>query len=75
MSAQQDFDVIAGHTLKLARHSAGLSQDDLAQALAAFGFPMHQQTILKIEKGSRPIKLAEAFAIAEVFREVNRDTC
>lgn len=42
-----------------------MTQADLARALSEKGIPFHQQTIQKIESGVRPLKLAEAFAIAE----------
>lgn len=68
MKEQQEFDRVAGQVLKECRRRVGMSQEDLARALTALGFPCHQQTVLKIERGSRPLKLAEAHAIAEVFR-------
>jgi len=49
------------------RRAARLSQADLADKLTRAGFPMKQQTILTIERGSRPLKLEEAHVIAEVL--------
>jgi transcriptional regulator with XRE-family HTH domain len=63
-----DFDERAGRLIQEIRQSEGLTQADVAQAMAERGFPMHQQTILKIEKGLRPLRLAEALALAEVLK-------
>lgn len=46
---------------------AGLSQAELAHELNLRGFPFHQQGILKVERGSRPLKLEEAHEIADVL--------
>lgn len=44
-----------------------LTQGQLAQRLTDIGIPMAQQTIAKIETGSRPLKLAEAEAITSIL--------
>lgn len=44
-----------------------MSQAQLAHELALRGLPFQQQTVLKVEKGSRPLKFEEAHAIAEVL--------
>jgi transcriptional regulator with XRE-family HTH domain len=43
------------------------SQEDVAEKLRHEGFEMHQTTIAKIERGTRPLRVAEATAIATVF--------
>lgn len=43
------------------------SQEDVVERLRQQGFEMHQTTVAKIERGSRPLRVAEAIAIAEVF--------
>lgn len=64
-----DFDVKVGKNVRACREAAGMSQTDLAEALSrATGEPMYQQTVLKIEKGTRPLKFAEAQHIANVFK-------
>lgn len=62
-----DFNHRVGWNLRRFRNDAGLSQADLATALAVRGFPFQQPTVLKVERGSRPLKLDEAYAIAEVL--------
>ncbi|HEY6665577.1 MAG TPA: helix-turn-helix transcriptional regulator [Propionibacteriaceae bacterium] len=56
-----------GANLQLHRKAKGYSQSDLAGLLEQRGLPFQQQTILKIEKGSRPLKLEEAFVIADTL--------
>src|SRR5215203_3821854 len=41
-----------------------MTQEGLAEAVAEHGVPFHQQTVAKIEKGQRPLRLREAHAIA-----------
>lgn len=60
-----DFDARVGANLKAVRQRAGKTQAELAEMLTEAGYPMHQQTILKIESGSRPLRLSEATVIAE----------
>ena len=51
------------------RTASGLSQAELASKLSADGGEhVHQQTIQKIEKGTRPLKFAEAVRIATVLK-------
>ena len=56
-----------GLRLQRFRKSAGLSQAELAQELAERGLPFQQPTILKVEKGTRPLKVDEAVIIAEIL--------
>jgi transcriptional regulator with XRE-family HTH domain len=54
--------------LKAARAEVGMSQQKVADALNAAGFTVFRQsTIGKIETASRPVLLAEAVAMAELF--------
>jgi transcriptional regulator with XRE-family HTH domain len=62
-----DFNQRVGANLQLHRKAKGYSQSDLARLLEQHGLPFQQQTILKIEKGSRPLKLEEASVIADVL--------
>ena len=66
-SVSIDFNQRVGTNLQLHRKAKGYSQSDLAGLLEQRGLPFQQQTILKIEKGSRPLKLEEAFVIADVL--------
>jgi transcriptional regulator with XRE-family HTH domain len=63
----QAFDQHIGANLALLRKAKGYSQSDLALLLEQHGLPFQQQTILKIEKGARPLKLQEALTVAEVL--------
>lgn len=56
-----------GETVKKFRLAHRLSQLQLAELLADKGFAMHQTTVAKLEKGTRPIRLAEAFALADIL--------
>lgn len=70
MSNQQlplDFNRLVGRNLQRFRKAAALSQADLAEHLSARGFPFQQQTILKVEKGARPLKFDEVVAIGEIL--------
>ncbi|WP_162460244.1 MULTISPECIES: helix-turn-helix transcriptional regulator [unclassified Mycolicibacterium] len=62
-----DIDVQVGANVQRYRSALGLSQADLAAALSKGGELIHQQTIQKIEKGSRPLKYSEAIRICDVL--------
>jgi transcriptional regulator with XRE-family HTH domain len=49
------------------REERGWSQAELARRLSAIGFEMHQTTVAKLEAGKRPLRVAEVFALAQVF--------
>lgn len=49
------------------RERQGLSQGDIAEAVTELGLPMLQQTVYRIEAGSRAVRLEEAAAVAEVL--------
>jgi transcriptional regulator with XRE-family HTH domain len=58
---------VSGRTVQRFRKAVGMSQTDLAQALTERGASFQQQTVLKVEKGSRPLKLDEAALIADIL--------
>jgi transcriptional regulator with XRE-family HTH domain len=62
-----DFNQRVGANLQLHRKAKGYSQSDLAGLLEQRGLPFQQQTILKIEKGARPLRLEEAVVIADIL--------
>lgn len=68
MSSPQEMDERIAENVRRFRTAAGLSQAQLAEALSEYGYTFQQQTILKIEKGDRPLKFAEALAIAHALR-------
>lgn len=49
------------------RQQRGWSQRDLADRLATEGFPLHPSAIAKLETGQRPLRVAEAVALASVL--------
>lgn len=67
VAEEDDFDRLIGTNVQTYRKSRGLSQADLAAAISTPQEGVHQQTVLKIEKGSRPLKLSEAVRIAEAL--------
>jgi transcriptional regulator with XRE-family HTH domain len=62
-----DFNECVGSNVQRFRKAVGMSQTDLAQALTERGASFQQQTVLKVEKGSRPLKLDEAALIADIL--------
>lgn len=49
------------------RSARQITQTALAEQVRERGFPFHQQTIAKIENGTRPVRLDEAYVIADVL--------
>jgi transcriptional regulator with XRE-family HTH domain len=49
------------------REERGWSQQDISDKLAVMGLEMHQTTVAKMEKGRRPLRVAEMFALSWVF--------
>lgn len=67
MATPREFDRHVGRNLQLLRKAAGLSQAELAARLADRGLHFQQPTVLKVERGSRPLKFEEAFAAAQIL--------
>ncbi|HME78927.1 MAG TPA: helix-turn-helix transcriptional regulator [Mycobacterium sp.] len=63
----QDIDSLIASNVQRYRTAKGLSQAELATAMSHDGYHIHQQTIQKIEKGSRPLKYSEAVRICNVL--------
>jgi transcriptional regulator with XRE-family HTH domain len=61
------YDALVGANVRRYRTAKGLSQADLAAALSAGGEHVHQTTVLKIEKGTRPLRFSEAVRISEAL--------
>jgi transcriptional regulator with XRE-family HTH domain len=53
--------------LKDEREKSGMTQDQLAKLLEDRGIAMRVETVARIEKGSRDVKIDEASAIADIF--------
>ena len=62
-----------GENIAQLRRARGMTQAELAERVTDTGLPFHQQTVVKIEKGQRPVRLREADAIATVL-DVELDT-
>jgi transcriptional regulator with XRE-family HTH domain len=60
-------DVAVGRRIKALRDARKMSQEALGEALAAYGHPLVQPVIARIEAGKRPLRLAEAVALAAVL--------
>ncbi len=58
---------IIGAKVRQLREQRGWSQADLSDRLAYYGWPLHQTNVSKIESGRRPLRVAEAVALALVF--------
>lgn len=56
-----------GEKVRQWRLARSWSQEDLAEKLRQSGFDMHQTTVAKLERGTRPLRVAEAAAIAWIF--------
>ncbi|WP_035744701.1 helix-turn-helix transcriptional regulator [Haematomicrobium sanguinis] len=62
-----DIDAYFRSNLKGYRERAHLTQEQLAQRLSDIGFSFRQQTIQKIEQGTRGVSLREALAISKAL--------
>ena len=60
-------DAHIGATVQELRERLGLTQVRLAEAMAGRGHAWHQQTVVKTEKGLRPLRLTEACDLASVL--------
>lgn len=49
------------------RKVIGLSQTDVARAMADIGFRWYQPTVQRIEAGERPLRFDEGLALADIF--------
>jgi transcriptional regulator with XRE-family HTH domain len=61
-------DATFAGSLKRARDTARLTQEEVADQMASRGFPFHQATVYKIEAGSRKVSIAEASALADIVK-------
>jgi len=57
-----------GRRMRSVREQRGLSQQALVAMLCGLGIThWHQTTVGKVEAGTRPVRLAEAMAVAQLF--------
>lgn len=61
------FDHLVGQNMQRLRQAARLSQAQVADGLRQRGHGFQQQTVLKVEKGDRPLRLREAVDVSEVI--------
>jgi transcriptional regulator with XRE-family HTH domain len=59
-------ELIAANVRRLREHAA-MSQAALAQAMSDQGHGWHQQTVYKVENGTRPLRAAELLAVAAIL--------
>jgi transcriptional regulator with XRE-family HTH domain len=59
-------DATFARRLRLVREAAGMTQQQLADAMAATGNKIHRSTIGKIESGDRPVTIGEAVQLAGI---------
>lgn len=60
-------EAIYGQKVRQLRTERGWTQAQLAERLNELGWPIHQTTVAKLEAGARPIRIAEADALAVAF--------
>ena len=64
---EQSVDEAVGVRIRTLREAKNWSQVELAEKLSADGSNWYRQTILKVEKGQRPLKAAEILRFAAVL--------
>jgi transcriptional regulator with XRE-family HTH domain len=63
-----ELDTTFGSRVREVRERLGMPQTHISTTMRmAHGFPWHQNTTGKVESGERPIKLAEAVAVAAIL--------
>lgn len=67
MTPPQDREARFRDAMKALREKQGLTQTDVARRLRERGLSFHQSTVAKVETGERPIRLDEAYAIADAL--------
>jgi transcriptional regulator with XRE-family HTH domain len=65
--ARETADEKLAGNLRALREAAGISQDALAAAMAEHGWPWHQSTVYRAEKGLQAVKFAEAVDLAAIL--------
>ena len=67
-AAHESWERRFGEVVRGWRLDRNWSQEEVAEKLRYEGFEMHQTTVAKIERGARPLRVAEASAIGAVFK-------
>lgn len=58
---------VVGRRVAALRRARDWSQAELGERLAAFGLPMTQPVVWKLERGQRPLRVSEVDALARIF--------
>lgn len=58
---------LCGHRVARLRRALGMTQAELAQRVTALNVPMSERTIGRVERRTRKLYDAEAYALAEAF--------
>ena len=58
---------LAGLQVRMLRQARGWSQQDVADAMQAFGYDWSQATVTRLEAATRPIRLNELVDLAALF--------
>lgn len=66
-AAHESWERRFGEVVRGWRLDRNWSQEEVAEKLRHEGFEMHQTTVAKIERGARPLRVAEAAALGAVF--------
>lgn len=66
-AAHESWEKRFGEVVRGWRLDRNWSQEEVAEKLRHEGFEMHQTTVAKIERGARPLRVAEAAALGAVF--------
>ncbi|BBY13823.1 helix-turn-helix transcriptional regulator [Mycobacterium marseillense] len=66
-AAHESWEKRFGEVVRGWRLDRNWSQEEVAETLRHEGFEMHQTTVAKIERGARPLRVAEAAALGAVF--------
>lgn len=60
-------DELVGQHAKDIRILEGRSQASIVEAMQGRGHPWHQTTVSRVERGLRPLSLAEAASLSEIY--------
>ena len=66
LAGRADLDA-SGEAVRWFRQEADLTQAEVAEQMAEYGFPWHTSTVSKTESGARDMSVSELIALAEVL--------
>jgi len=62
-----DVERLVGLRVRELRAARGWSQEALGRRMTSLGYPMHQTTVAKLEAGTRPLRVSELVALADIL--------